>query len=442
MNSRLSYWQVFRLVLVIYFIYLMGNVFRIWEVYEYNASSEFAPAVAVISVIWCLIAALSSLMAWAFFFAFEWMRKRMRWKVTIEHLLLYMAFVVLCGGIIWTSKKLIWPSIQLTSRLGVTAFIAGAAISLIPAWLLRSRSERWLGVVQSRITPLVWMCAIVVVISLPLTAYQVWQERNIFTEGHNDQSERRKPMVSFVFDDGYETTFTKAKSIFRSQGEVASAAITLNFIGKKNRMTAAHILELQNDGWEILGHSITHPNLTALTGEEIDHELKASKEGLEALGFEIVNFVYPFYKHNAAARNVARKYYRSARAGDNSKTGFNINPHILRVYALSAIDIENHDSLAALQRLVDKAEENNAWLMITYHNVIPHREVMLDPIIDYIQEKRVKIVTINQGLDLVEKRESRLAQLLFILNEDSPFHIMRNVHVVSQRLLALIHESL
>jgi peptidoglycan/xylan/chitin deacetylase (PgdA/CDA1 family) len=437
--ARSYFWYVFRLIFIASFLYLAANLHSIWNGYRVYAASEFLPGLALAVMIWAGIAASATLFAVLLSRVLERAGLLMGWNITIDYLLLYATVLMLFGIVMWICKKLLWPDVHVTLRLALAVFASGAALSAIPMRLLRSRAEKLIEGIQKKITPLVWIFALAVVISVPVTAYNVWHEIQLFTSDRSSDLKQNTPLVTFVFDDGYESAYTKAKPVFNMQGEAACAGITVDYIGKKGRMTVSQIMGLQNDGWEILAHSISHPDLTKLPPGEIESEIRVSKERLEALGFRIVNFVYPFYRHNAIARNIARKYFRSARSGDVLTSGFNINPHALRMYALSAIDTDDYERLPALKGLVDNAEKKNAWLMITYHNLTPEREVRLNSIIDYIQEKGIQIVTIDQGLDAVHTVESVLAQNLFILNIDSPFHVLRNVHRISQHLLELFH---
>ncbi len=48
-----SYWKVFRLIFVIFSLYLMGDAFYRWDGFRYYAIfSEFLPAVALITILW------------------------------------------------------------------------------------------------------------------------------------------------------------------------------------------------------------------------------------------------------------------------------------------------------------------------------------------------------------------------------------------------------
>src|ERR1039457_1286745 len=106
------------------------------------------------------------------------------------------------------------------------------------------------------------------------------------------------PLVTFVLDDGNDTDYLLAKKIFAEQGAVACSAITTDVISTPYHMTPAQIRALQEAGWEIMAHSVTHPNLNSLSLAELDDELSRSKTVLEKLGLTIHNVVYPFNKNN------------------------------------------------------------------------------------------------------------------------------------------------
>jgi len=250
--------------------------------------------------------------------------------------------------------------------------------------------------------------------------------------------------VTFVFDEELDSVYSKIKPVFDEQGEIACVGIVLDRIAKKGSMTPAQILELQTGGWEIIGHSKTHPDLTALTGEEIEKELNASKDGFTALGYKITNFTYPYYTHNAIARKIARKHYRSARSGAEWITGFDINPHVLRMFALSTVEVERRHHLGILQDYVDRANAENSWLIFTMHNEITKREAVLNLLIDYIQNTGIRIVTMDQALNIIGDKESRLGELLFILNNETPIsgNVLRKLHVFSQHLASMMEDNL
>jgi len=168
------------------------------------------------------------------------------------------------------------------------------------------------------------------------------------------------PLVTFVFDDGNDTDYLVAKEIFAGQGSVACAAITTSFINTKEHMTPAQIIGLQDAGWEIMSHTVSHPNLRSLTPAEVDAELSRSKAALEGLGLTITNLVYPYNKNNETVRAIAGKYYRSGRGGTNSFNAGSIDPYFLKSFSTK------HD-LARMESHIDSAYADKSWLIFYQH---------------------------------------------------------------------------
>jgi peptidoglycan/xylan/chitin deacetylase (PgdA/CDA1 family) len=170
------------------------------------------------------------------------------------------------------------------------------------------------------------------------------------------------PFVSFVFDDGNETDYTVARDIFSSQGEVACTAVVTNWVNTKNYLSVSQLAELQKDGWEILSHTESHPDLKTLSGGQVEAELAKSKSIFENLGFTVKNLVYPYNKTNVAVKKIAAKYYRSGRDG-----GSMLNPYILDRYDLKSYSIKHN--LSKMKSYIDNAYSEKKWLIFYHHNI-------------------------------------------------------------------------
>src|SRR5699024_2205206 len=71
--------------------------------------------------------------------------------------------------------------------------------------------------------------------------------------------------------------------------------------------------ELIESGHEILSHSHSHTDLTKLTGEAIDHEMRESRGIIEhAFNVEVNHLVYPYGGVNKEVVEKAKQYYDSA----------------------------------------------------------------------------------------------------------------------------------
>jgi len=120
------------------------------------------------------------------------------------------------------------------------------------------------------------------------------------THGHLDGKE-----LVITFDDGYEDNASKAFPILNKYDASATFFITTGLIAlqylNQNMMNRKQIKMLHRNGMEIGSHTITHPNLTAISKDRLEMELKQSKSELEEIiGDEVTSFAYPtgFYNES------------------------------------------------------------------------------------------------------------------------------------------------
>ena len=136
---------------------------------------------------------------------------------------------------------------------------------------------------------------------------------------------------------------------------------------RRPRLRDADIRELATfQDLEIGSHTLTHPNLTRLSGQQADSELRGSRAWLEDLtGQPVTSFCYPEGRHGRAlSRRVAAAGYLVGRttAGGHSGLGFDplrmpttmqLYPHgmpVLLRHALKEGDLHGFIKLAALRR--------------------------------------------------------------------------------------------
>ena len=123
-----------------------------------------------------------------------------------------------------------------------------------------------------------------------------------------------KPIV-LTFDDGYRDFYTTAFPILKAHHFPAVAYIVSGFIGWPERyVTGPEVQEMDRGGIEIGSHTVSHPNLTKLSPESLQHEVGDAKVSLEALlGHPVLDFAYPVGGFDArVVKAVADQGYQSA----------------------------------------------------------------------------------------------------------------------------------
>jgi peptidoglycan/xylan/chitin deacetylase (PgdA/CDA1 family) len=107
-----------------------------------------------------------------------------------------------------------------------------------------------------------------------------------------------KPVV-ITLDDGYRDLYTTAYPILASHGFKAVAYIVSGFVGWRQYVTAAQIVEMDHHGIEIAAHTVNHANLARTSWPLILYELSYSKRWLEKLvGHPVIDFAYPSGQFN------------------------------------------------------------------------------------------------------------------------------------------------
>jgi len=184
-----SFWQIFRIVFVIFSLYLLGDAFYRWDGFRYHSSfSEFLPAFALISILWSLIALLTailfSLLSRLIYLSIRasgWLWLRVMKKSRIEQLHLFIIIFLSMDTAVLVGKRL-FTDFKASMPLKVSVLLCTIIISIFFTWLLRYKARIWIDTVvrlmrkcnifiQERITPLVWLFGIWVVMSTALLAY-------------------------------------------------------------------------------------------------------------------------------------------------------------------------------------------------------------------------------------------------------------------------------
>ena len=233
-----------------------------------------------------------------------------------------------------------------------------------------------------------------------------WELRN--------RTRKPRPIVTFIDDDGRPEVWTRLKPIADQYNIPMCIAMVTNRIDKPDGLSVEQLRALVDSGWEILSHTHTHRNLTTLSYEEQEYELRTSKEILTSLGFDVQSVAYPNGARNDDTIEIARKYYRFGRATDDGRSMPNLSP--LMTYDAVVTPLGSYfawgetpfpsNSLEYYKYMVDKTVETGGWLIFMTHSwyTSVHDETQqqyLRDVIEYIQslEVEVPIMTVRDALN-------------------------------------------
>jgi peptidoglycan/xylan/chitin deacetylase (PgdA/CDA1 family) len=157
-----------------------------------------------------------------------------------------------------------------------------------------------------------------------------------------------KPIV-LTFDDGYRGDYVYARPTLRRLRWPGDLNLLVKNLG--GELTDQMVEQLINDGWEIDAHTISHLDLTTLTGARLRQEVTGSRRILQRRFAQPVNFFcYPAGKFDPATiQAVRRAGYLGATTelpGDASRDD---------MYELHRIRVDGTDGVSGLETKLKQA---------------------------------------------------------------------------------------
>lgn len=170
--------------------------------------------------------------------------------------------------------------------------------------------------------------------------------------------------VLLTFDDGYAAQRDVVADLLKRFGMTATFFVLSSLVGERrvsrrfagadrSFLSADDLRQMDRDGFEIGSHSHTHPLIGRLPPDQVEQELRVSKQALEqGLGHAITSFAYPYGRRgafSAATRGaLERAGYRTA----FTMEGLRVTPSsdLLR---LPRTSVDRLDSMTTFRRKLE-----------------------------------------------------------------------------------------
>jgi peptidoglycan/xylan/chitin deacetylase (PgdA/CDA1 family) len=135
-----------------------------------------------------------------------------------------------------------------------------------------------------------------------------WLERNgyeavtldrVYHAWHGDAVLPARPVV-LTFDDGSRSHYTNALPILREHGWPGVLNLDVSNLEPSWGIQPRRVRELIAAGWEIDAHSLTHPDLSSLSGEALLREVAGSHTNIRRrFGVPVNFFCYPAGRYDS-----------------------------------------------------------------------------------------------------------------------------------------------
>lgn len=215
--------------------------------------------------------------------------------------------------------------------------------------------------------------------------------------------------ISLRFDDGWDSQYTVAYPKLESAGLTGTFyIITRQLLDDdfSGFMSIAEVKDLYAHGEEIGDHTQTHPHLPQLTRAQQYKEIVGAKNDLISWGIDpVLSFAYPYGEYNNATVSIIKNNgFTNAAATLDNDVPVTQNP-----YTINGYSVQDTDSLASLEAMVDHAMASKDWLVLGFHRIdMSGDQYSITPdnfnaLIDYIVSKHVPVVPVSQGAQDLER---------------------------------------
>jgi len=172
-------------------------------------------------------------------------------------------------------------------------------------------------------------------------------------------------MVSITLDDGWQSGYLNGLPLLAKYALPSTLYLVSNYLNQPGYMTSDQALEFKNAGSEIGSHSVTHPDLSALSLDQMTAEASNSKLALEQTFGPVYDFASPYGAYNMNVLNVIKQYYSSHRSVDvgyNSKENFD-------AYNIRTQNVLSTTTMSEFVSWLNQAAANKTWLVLVYHGI-------------------------------------------------------------------------
>jgi peptidoglycan/xylan/chitin deacetylase (PgdA/CDA1 family) len=220
---------------------------------------------------------------------------------------------------------------------------------------------------------------------------EYWREEDGRQKSEDGSPKDTRKKVILTFDDGDISNYHFVLPILKEKGFSATFFVTINEIGKKDKMDWVMVYDLSRNGMDIGSHSLNHTFLTAHSNYILLNELLMSKQILEKYTRKRVDFLSiprGFYNKRVLgiARDVGFKAVCVSDAGYNNFSAENVlvlkRFTMRRQYKLKAfksiVSGRPHVTITAAENLRSSLRNILGWQMYDKLRSLRHKEIKIE----------------------------------------------------------------
>ncbi len=220
--------------------------------------------------------------------------------------------------------------------------------------------------------------------------------------------------LSLTFDDATASQFTAAFPILERRNLSATLYVNTGPLDTADPlyMSWEHVRTMHQAGWEIGGHTVSHPLLPELSDAEIVGELAFSNRRIaEEIGGVPTSFASPFDAYDERVLAHIKGFYPLHVRGWGEDGGINDTSDFDPLF-LKRVNVDGTLTAAEICRKV-RSVRNGEWLILMFHQVaIPdgpyisspaQLEAITDCVVDSAQNSNLIVGTVSAVYNNIKK---------------------------------------
>ncbi|MBC8550013.1 MAG: sulfatase-like hydrolase/transferase [Candidatus Brocadiales bacterium] len=195
--------SIFQIVFTFICLYCLREVFHRWDGFSMYASfMDFLPTVALVSLLWALVAMIISVLVWFPIAAVRVIAGKLVRGISNDNIIgFYIVFIVLSFVVLYIKRHFFdMPATPLAVKAAM--LFAVFTVSIVFSFLLRTVLCKLVQLISSSISPLLWIFGIWIIIAVPLVGFYTWlQPEPVKIIADSNVSDAERPnIILLTFD--------------------------------------------------------------------------------------------------------------------------------------------------------------------------------------------------------------------------------------------------
>ncbi len=204
MSAKKSFIILQRIVFLWFSLKFLKNAFYKWDGYSYYIRfADFLPDLSLAFILWSILGIIWGSGLWLIIYSVPKLSQKSLKTIRFEQMILWVIVTLLAERVtIILVERFLFVDVSLSL---LNYFLIGGVLAVPIVWLLRNHAEKLIYQLDTRLTPLVWLFALLLIVAVPFSIFK--KETPRIDVSHSRQQleaplDNKRPNIILVTLDG------------------------------------------------------------------------------------------------------------------------------------------------------------------------------------------------------------------------------------------------